>query len=322
MAARSVAEQRAPRPMSRIIGPSLPLPGKESRMSFVPRSRRTGFTLIELLVVIAIIAILAAILFPVFAQARGKARQAACLSNTKQIGLALMQYSQDYDETYPGYRFAIPHPFAADANVGASAKTQHFLINLLFPYTKSYEVWACPSNPQSWVNIDRDGVMGNAGSGFQSYGGQNSYGASQYLFKSNEGRPESEIVEPANTVGVVDAFYYNVLPKGPANGPCGLIGETNKNLNNTIRTNNNYQNYWKNLGNSYWGFSDIPNPSDADANKRAKERHSEFLNVIWMDGHAKATRFEVLKNDPGLVVGGTTSIWDPFKKGCEPAFVP
>ena len=61
-----------------------------------------GFTLIELLVVIAIIAILAAILFPVFAQAREKARQAACLSNTHQLGLATIQYCQDYDETFPG----------------------------------------------------------------------------------------------------------------------------------------------------------------------------------------------------------------------------
>src|ERR1700753_3672408 len=65
------------------------------------RQGKSGFTLIELLVVIAIIAILAAILFPVFAQAREKARQISCLSNTKQIGLAVMMYVQDYDETYP-----------------------------------------------------------------------------------------------------------------------------------------------------------------------------------------------------------------------------
>jgi len=63
---------------------------------------RNGFTLIELLVVIAIIAILAAILFPVFAQAREKARQATCLSNQKQIALALLMYNQDYDEEFPG----------------------------------------------------------------------------------------------------------------------------------------------------------------------------------------------------------------------------
>jgi prepilin-type N-terminal cleavage/methylation domain-containing protein len=63
--------------------------------------RRSAFTLIELLVVIAIIAILAAILFPVFAQAREKARQAACLSNLKQIGTGVMMYVQDYDETFP-----------------------------------------------------------------------------------------------------------------------------------------------------------------------------------------------------------------------------
>ena len=61
-------------------------------------SRRSGFTLIELLVVIAIIAILAAILFPVFAQAREKARQASCISNQKQLGTGLLMYSQDYDE--------------------------------------------------------------------------------------------------------------------------------------------------------------------------------------------------------------------------------
>src|SRR5262249_4483117 len=65
--------------------------------------RNRGFTLIELLVVIAIIAILAAILFPVFAQAREKARQATCLSNCKQIGLASNMYVQDYDETFPGH---------------------------------------------------------------------------------------------------------------------------------------------------------------------------------------------------------------------------
>ncbi len=72
-----------------------------SSLVYGDRNRRSAFTLIELLVVIAIIAILAAILFPVFAQAREKARQASCLSNQRQIGLGFRMYSQDYDETFP-----------------------------------------------------------------------------------------------------------------------------------------------------------------------------------------------------------------------------
>src|SRR6266542_2865473 len=78
------------------------------RRILMHRRKRHGFTLIELLVVIAIIAILAAILFPVFAQARAKARQATCLSNLKQLGTAFMMYAQDYDETYPMSNYGLP----------------------------------------------------------------------------------------------------------------------------------------------------------------------------------------------------------------------
>src|SRR6201988_4702864 len=83
------------------IRPVHPTPGAQSKIRRGRPTRNRGFTLIELLVVIAIIAILAAILFPVFAQAREKARQASCLSNMKQIGLGMTMYVQDYDETFP-----------------------------------------------------------------------------------------------------------------------------------------------------------------------------------------------------------------------------
>src|SRR5579859_3158837 len=108
-------------------------------------SRRSAFTLIELLVVIAIIAILAAILFPVFAQAREKARTISCLSNTKQIGLAAMMYVQDYDETY----FSAPWPGdCADGGYWAGATagqpTEHWAV-LLYPYVKNAQLFKCPS---------------------------------------------------------------------------------------------------------------------------------------------------------------------------------
>jgi prepilin-type N-terminal cleavage/methylation domain-containing protein/prepilin-type processing-associated H-X9-DG protein len=97
--------------------------------------RHTAFTLIELLVVIAIIAILAAILFPVFAQAREKARQTACLSNCKQMSLAIQQYTQDYDEILPW----------------AQQGTSVAWIVLIDPYVKNEAVFYCPSdeNPVS-----------------------------------------------------------------------------------------------------------------------------------------------------------------------------
>jgi prepilin-type N-terminal cleavage/methylation domain-containing protein/prepilin-type processing-associated H-X9-DG protein len=101
---------------------------------------RQGFTLIELLVVIAIIAILAAILFPVFAKAREKARQTSCLANVKQFNLAILSYAQDYDETLP----------MSTTLTGSGAMS---LPDLIMPYVKNQQVMFCPSDKGGAVEI-------------------------------------------------------------------------------------------------------------------------------------------------------------------------
>src|SRR5205809_2834608 len=105
-------------------------------------SKRTGFTLIELLVVIAIIAILAAILFPVFAQARESARQTTCLSNCKQIGLGVAMYLQDYDNEYPVQR-------SDGLKVMAAGGKDITYYDSLMPYIKNGRVWIDPSGRPS-----------------------------------------------------------------------------------------------------------------------------------------------------------------------------
>jgi prepilin-type N-terminal cleavage/methylation domain-containing protein/prepilin-type processing-associated H-X9-DG protein len=159
---------------------------------------RPGFTLIELLVVIAIIAILAAILFPVFARAREQARKAACLSNMKQVGLGLAMYVQDYDETYPM------------AYMGASVG---YWYNILEPYAKSEQVFICPT---AGVIESSSGVK--AGSGGYGYNicGTKYTGASDGSgngFGFHIGQPETpskdfvklaEVQESARTVIIGD----------------------------------------------------------------------------------------------------------------------
>lgn len=110
------------------------------------QSPRKGFTLIELLVVIAIIAILAAILFPVFAQARAAARKTSCLSNLKQLGLGFQMYSQDYDETFPGIRFGNnPGEGWPWTVFPGSVDWNGVFTHGIQPYVKNMQILQCPS---------------------------------------------------------------------------------------------------------------------------------------------------------------------------------
>jgi prepilin-type N-terminal cleavage/methylation domain-containing protein/prepilin-type processing-associated H-X9-DG protein len=118
--------------------------------------RSKGFTLIELLVVIAIIAILAAILFPVFAQARAKARAISCVSNIKQLTLGMVMYAQDYDESFPQWKwdqnFSTPTAPGGQANNGSS-----LWWNAIYPYVKNAGVYQCPDNNYRFKMIDANG---------------------------------------------------------------------------------------------------------------------------------------------------------------------
>lgn len=133
----------------------------------------SGFTLIELLVVIAIIAILAAILFPAFARARENARRASCQSNLKQIGIGIMQYTQDYDEHFP---LSAVYPVALAREAATPPGVVIGWADAIQPYLKSLQVYQCPSESTTPVDPNNPNASGytdywmnkNAGDGGQS----------------------------------------------------------------------------------------------------------------------------------------------------------
>ncbi len=131
------------------------------------KNKPKAFTLIELLVVIAIIAILASILFPVFARARENARRSSCMSNLKQIGLSVMQYVQDNDERYPLSQVSRTGPWADIPTSDDFADTANVQWpQFIAPYTKSMQIFRCPS---AYAKTGNDGVYGQ-------------YGANQAMF--------------------------------------------------------------------------------------------------------------------------------------------
>ena len=178
------------------------------------KNRHCAFTLIELLVVIAIIAILAAILFPVFAQARERARQASCLSNERQIGLALNMYIEDYDESFPPADYGSPvtappfTQFAWYSGAGGAVFYPPCCFDLLHPYEKSAQLHRCPSDASGVPSALTLKVNG-AGVPLQplSYALNRYffYNYSTFKFNPAAATPLASIQAPANRIFVTES---------------------------------------------------------------------------------------------------------------------
>ena len=208
----------------------------------------SAFTLIELLVVIAIIAILAAILFPVFAQAREKARATACLSNTKQIGIGMLMYIQDYDEQLFFYaNTAKPSLSRTGAIIPASLKNQERWWNVVMPYIKSNAVFTCPSDANPTPSADASG--------------NNTILRSYIACRSAEGLSLSEIDDPVETVVVTDKWDKASI---------GAVTDS-----------------WIEAFNGDFDY-DNGNISDHTRMFKAGNRHQGRTNCILFDGHAKS----------------------------------
>jgi prepilin-type N-terminal cleavage/methylation domain-containing protein/prepilin-type processing-associated H-X9-DG protein len=242
---------------------------------------RRGFTLIELLVVIAIIAILAAILFPVFAQAREKARAISCISNMKQLGYAFLMYAQDYDE------MAIRTFYG-----GSPSNTNCSWPVFTQPYIKNYDIFRCPSAPGDFGKTPGTMVM-PGGCGTLPDGLATTYAYSLYIGGNRDVTSgptaidtisTAAINKPASTVLMVDAGtdprtnptnppqwpIKRAATKGSA-APASTLGRTSWILAHAGSSNITS------------GFADYGAPH---------ARHQNQTSVLWADGHAKAARVE------------------------------
>lgn len=265
---------------------------------------KKGFTLIELLVVIAIIAILAAILFPVFAQAKLAAKKIDDLSNMQQIGTSSMLYFSDSDDTFYPHRnncnaggWHICKAYldgngnvsnayqnlgdTSGAQVGGSnsSLSRFFYIFMLQPYTKSQPLFIDPAGSGKFTGDEGAKVQcTGAGCIGQDYGGQNSYGHNDaYLSPAAPfaGGPTTvtpvtttSVPRPASTIMLVDSTYYGAAPD--VSNDTGYLDTTKTNGNevNWISQSGNasfYLGYWANIGGSQWSYAGGPALSPGSA---------------------------------------------------------
>jgi len=210
--------------------------------------KRKGFTLIELLVVIAIIAILAAILFPVFAKAREKARQSTCASNLKQLGLGFMAYAQDYDEIIPGNTYQLPANTTSPHDMKCGATAVSWWPIYLEPYVKSKGIYVCPSGVSDgcpFPNTPRSYAMNVS-----------------LVTCCSTGSPTAGITKPSETVLMTDNGRHYLFGAG-GNSFGYYVGTRPADAPTSERAE------WP----AEWRW--------------VAYRHSDGSNVLWVDGHVK-----------------------------------
>lgn len=250
--------------------------------------RKSGFTLIELLVVIAIIALLAAILFPVFARARENARRSSCQSNLKQIGLGLLQYAQDYDETFPAYLrwndgfngsfgFVGSNRFMNDAFLWADA---------VMPYVKSDQIFVCPSRKtfQGVYPLTPPGPAKNEGELTMSYyaacskpSGDSRYKGRLFAFPEDENYNDN-----INTTTGGHNDPGHKLSEFTSASETIFLGETNDEFINPARARRHFMSPNSTL---WW-----PGHPSGGGNNNPGNIHFEGANYLWVDGHVKWSR--------------------------------
>jgi len=220
--------------------------------------RRNGFTLIELLVVIAIIAILAAILFPVFARARENARRTSCLSNLKQIGLGLIQYTQDYDEKITASWYGPNEDKASDPSNGS-----YKWMDAIYPYVKSEQLFVCPSDSLNTLYHYYQNETG-ANFNYGSYAMNVSYwGDSKY--QSPVGKSLATIEDPSGTIYATE--YYDTPSSAEIIAP---------------------EIAWKDIASQTDSTPIKPGTHNGIPSfGRILARHLDTVNVLFTDGHAK-----------------------------------